>query len=110
MCQSMTNLANSFRDDDLSLIFGGTTTCSRHQNCDGVSCVAVGRYTSHVIVDPCQESVRISLQNTTSGDVVFNQSFPQSAEYPLPVQVSGRSPKLNVSIVHSNYSMKLSVS
>jgi hypothetical protein len=112
MCQSMTDLANGFHFDRLSIIpvFGDTTTCSKRPNCNGVTCIAVRGYTSDVIVDPCQESVRISLRNTSSGDVIFNQSFPQSTEYPLPVQMFGQTPKLNVSIVHSNFSMKLSVS
>jgi hypothetical protein len=107
----MTDLANGFHFDRLSIIpVFSDTTCSKRRNCDGVTCIAVGGYTSDVIIDPCQESVRISLRNTSSNGVIFDQSFPQSAEYPLPLQVFGQTPKLNVSIGHSNFSMKPSVS
>ena len=106
----MTNVANSIHVDTLTTVFGGATSCSRRPNCDGVTCVAVGSYTSDVIIDPCQESVRILLRNASSGSVTFDQSFPQSAEYPLPLRPSGFNLKLKVGIVPHNFSMKLSVS
>ena len=106
----MDDVASNIQVDILSSAFGGATTCSTRPNCDGVHCVAVRGFTSDVIIDPCQESVRILLKNTSSNSIVFDQSYPQSAEYPLPLHVSGLTPKLSVGIVHYNFSMKLSVS
>ena len=106
----MDDVASSVQVDTLSSVFSAATTCSKRPNCDGVHCNAVGSFTSDVIIDPCQESVRILLRNTSSSSIVFDQLFPQSAEYPLPIHVYGLNAKLSVGIVHRNFSMKLSVS
>ena len=104
-------LANSIQAGNLSTVFRAATSCSSRPDCDGVRCSTTGSYMSDIIIDPCQESVRIVMRNA-SNDVAFDQSFTQSAEQPLqpPQGISGFNPKLYVGIVHHNFSMQLSVS
>ena len=113
MCQSLDDIAKGIDVKNLqsvlSFLSSATPSCSRHPNCDGISCVVAGSYTADIIVDPCQESVRVLVRNVSSG-ILFNRAFPESGQYPLPFTLSGFSPMLQVGIEKYNFSMKLSVS
>ena len=90
-------------------------TCSKRPDCDGINCDlnvqgAPGN-TAQIIIDPCQESVRVMIYNSSSRtEPMFNQSYDgKGGQYPLRFS-DFIATELSVKIYHYNFSMQLSVS
>ena len=93
--------------DGIPIIPTVTPSCLKRPNCDGVSCTAAGSYTSDVIIDPCQESVRVMLRSLDNG-ISIDHTFLSTGQYQPPgLRLNV---ELQVHIDKSNYSMQLSVS
>ena len=117
MCDSMDNIVTSTNMNSLPTRAGVdiTRTCSRRPDCDGINCdigiQGVLSNTARVTIDPCQESVRVVIRNSSSTAVpaLFDHTYKDMEEYPLRLS---RFPemKLNVTIHHYNFSMQMTVS
>jgi hypothetical protein len=104
-CDGLEDLGNSLT---LGPIF--TATRCDIANCSDSRCsIGVGpELVSHTAIDPCSESITVTVNNYTTGELVLQEVFynNRSMLFPYP----GFTPILYVMINHYMYSMVVSVS
>jgi hypothetical protein len=115
MCASMSQIANIIRFPNQLPLLNVGISCSPRPDCIGVRCSTtisnVGNYISDVTIDPCGETVRVVVldsHNATQVDQMFNDSG--SYPFAIPLGLTTAQARLDIGMVHYNYSMDLSVS
>jgi hypothetical protein len=112
MCASMHQIANVIGFPTQIPLLNVDISCSPRPDCIGVRCnttiSSVGNYVSDVTIDPCGETVRVVVLDSDNATQV-DQMFSDSGSYPFAIPL-GLTARLDIGMVHYNYSMDLSVS